>query len=148
MKSYLAELDIQISRFLKNLVSLNGRWVNKPKFHMLIHLQDSIRRFGPACLFATEKLESFNGVVRHASVHSNHQSPGRDIANTSNTRQMIRVFASASSFFDHELQKRVFSGPRLQAILSTVPELFQAMGLDRSLGCISTYSIGREFSIW
>ncbi|KAH9808338.1 hypothetical protein DFH28DRAFT_910296, partial [Melampsora americana] len=104
MKTYLAALDILISRFLKHLVSLNARWVNKPKFHMLIHLQDSIQRFGPASLFATKKLESFNGVVRHASIHSNHQSPGSDIANTSNTRQMFRVFASGSSFFDKHLQ--------------------------------------------
>ncbi|KAH9821040.1 hypothetical protein DFH28DRAFT_1190561 [Melampsora americana] len=143
MKTYLASLEILISRFLKNLVSLNARWVNKPKFHMLIHLQDSIQQFGPASLFATEKLQSFNGVVRHASVHSNHQSPGSDIANTSNTRQMFRVFASGSSFFDKDLQSRVFSGPHLRAILSTVPELFQAMGLDPSLGSISNYSIGR-----
>jgi hypothetical protein len=144
MSTYLAELDIQISRFMKNLVALNARWVNKPKFHMLVHLQDSIRRFGPACLFATEKLESFNGVTRHASVHSNHQSPGQDIANTSNTQQMMRLFVSSSSFYDHHLRTRVFSGPRLKALLSSVPELYQAMGLDRTLGCVSTYTIGRK----
>ncbi|KAH9811554.1 hypothetical protein DFH28DRAFT_1178981 [Melampsora americana] len=142
MVTYLAELDIRISIFLKHLVALNARWVNKPKFHMLVHLQESIQRFGPACLFATEKLESFNGVTRHASIHSNHQSPGQDIANTSNTQQMMRVFISGSSFFDKELQTRVFSGPCLKELLSLVPELYQAMGLDRSLGNMSTYCIG------
>ncbi|KAH9807092.1 hypothetical protein DFH28DRAFT_1153434 [Melampsora americana] len=142
MTIYLAELDIMIDRFLNNLVSLNARWVNKPKFHMLIHLHDSIRRFGPASLFATEKFESFNGIVRHASVHSNHHSPGQDIANSFNTLLMLRLFISGSSFFDHHLQTRVFGGPQLQELLSRVPELYQALGLDKDLGLNSKYIIG------
>ncbi|KAH9813500.1 hypothetical protein DFH28DRAFT_1171408 [Melampsora americana] len=142
MTIYLAELDIMISRFLNNLVSLNARWVNKPKFHMLVHLHDSIRRFGPASLFATEKFESFNGLVRHALVHSNHHSPGQDIANSFNTQLMLSMFISSSSFFDHDLQTRVFGGRALRELLQTVPELYQAVGLDKNLGLRHKYIIG------
>ena len=41
---------------------------------------EHIRRFGPAALFATEAFESFNAVIRSKSIHSNQQSPSRDIA--------------------------------------------------------------------
>ncbi|KAH9815113.1 hypothetical protein DFH28DRAFT_1221255 [Melampsora americana] len=139
---YLRELDLVISSFLKQLVSLNARWVNKPKFHMLVHLQQSIRTYGPASLFATEKLESFNGKLRDASVHSNSLSPGRDIGNTFITGQMLRIFISASSFFDNDLQARVFPGPSLRELLSTVPELLQVFGLNRDVECQGKYVVG------
>ncbi|KAH9808613.1 hypothetical protein DFH28DRAFT_867229, partial [Melampsora americana] len=75
--------------------------VNKPKFYMLIHLKASIQRFGPACLVATERFESFNGKTCNALVHSHKQSPGNDIANTFLTALMMRIFLSGASFFDH-----------------------------------------------
>ena len=34
------------------------RWFNKPKYHILLHLVDHIRQYGPAILFATENFES------------------------------------------------------------------------------------------
>ncbi|KAH9810013.1 hypothetical protein DFH28DRAFT_1132572 [Melampsora americana] len=108
----------------------SAQWVNKPKVHMLTHLQDSIKRFGPANLFMTQKFESYNGVLRSASVHSNRQSPGRDIANSFNNYQLMRALLSGSTFFDKELQARVAAGPRVQELLHSVPELSQAMGLD------------------
>ncbi|KAH9816005.1 hypothetical protein DFH28DRAFT_892219 [Melampsora americana] len=110
MDTYLAELDQVILSFLKQLISLNARWVNKPKFHTLVHLQESIQRFGPASLFATKKFESFNGVLHNASVHSNHLAPGCNIGNTFNTTQMLRIFLSGSSYFDHNMQVQVFTG--------------------------------------
>ncbi|KAG0140193.1 hypothetical protein CROQUDRAFT_21611, partial [Cronartium quercuum f. sp. fusiforme G11] len=69
-------------------------WSNKPKFHMLLHLVKAIDRFGPSSLCATEKFESFNGAVRTASVHSNHQSPGRDIATTFNNIRLLQMILS------------------------------------------------------
>ncbi|KAA1138282.1 hypothetical protein PGTUg99_028945 [Puccinia graminis f. sp. tritici] len=71
MQQYLDELRKHIDIFFWHAIHTNVQWVNKPKFHMLKHLVEAIARFGPACLFATEKFESFNSVLRHASVHSN-----------------------------------------------------------------------------
>ncbi|POW19850.1 hypothetical protein PSHT_04232 [Puccinia striiformis] len=82
MEEYQTQLKAQIKNFIYQCVKVTGQWVNKPKFHHLLHLPESILRFGPASLFSTEKFESFNGVLRNASIHSNKQSPGRDIAIT------------------------------------------------------------------
>ncbi|KAG0147463.1 hypothetical protein CROQUDRAFT_42703, partial [Cronartium quercuum f. sp. fusiforme G11] len=71
MNTHLAGLHVWIDTFLCEMVKLNAMWTNKPKFHILTHLQDSIALFGPASLFATEKFESYNANTCSASVHSN-----------------------------------------------------------------------------
>ncbi|KAH9811918.1 hypothetical protein DFH28DRAFT_931583 [Melampsora americana] len=139
---YLKDLDNLINRFLNQLISVTAQWANKPKFHMLIHIKYSIRRFGPPCLVATEKFESFNGKTRDALVHSNKQSPGNDIANTFLTAMMRRLLLSGTSYFDHQLQARVAAGHEIQGLMTKIPELSQAMGLDMNLGHRNVYSDG------
>ncbi|KAK0435376.1 hypothetical protein EV421DRAFT_1716660, partial [Armillaria borealis] len=73
-------LQKEIDCFLQCVAQWTCRWFNKPKFHILVHLPDHIRRFGPAMLFATEAFESFNAIIRSKSVHSNRHAPSRDIA--------------------------------------------------------------------
>ncbi|KAL1671362.1 hypothetical protein EV122DRAFT_256544, partial [Schizophyllum commune] len=51
----------------------DAQWFNKPKFHMLVHLPEHIRRFGPAMLFATEGFESFNAIIRARSIHTSRK---------------------------------------------------------------------------
>ncbi|KAJ7886066.1 hypothetical protein B0H13DRAFT_2535282 [Mycena leptocephala] len=67
--------DIETHIFSPACSSLDNRWFNKPKFHIILHLPAHIRRFGPAILFATEAFESFNAVIRAKSVHSNRHAP-------------------------------------------------------------------------
>ncbi|KAH8913848.1 hypothetical protein BT69DRAFT_1185133, partial [Atractiella rhizophila] len=76
---YLERLEITIQYFLNTTVSLTTQWFNKRKFHLLVHLVDNVKRFGVPINFATEKFESYNGVMRLKSVHSNRQAPGKDI---------------------------------------------------------------------
>ncbi|RDX40490.1 hypothetical protein OH76DRAFT_1459488 [Lentinus brumalis] len=80
LPQYLVRLQDAINNFLDATCTLTPRWFNKPKFHLLLHLPEHIRRFGPAMLFATEGFESFNAVIRSHSIHSNHRAPSRDIA--------------------------------------------------------------------
>ncbi|KAF9493187.1 hypothetical protein BDN71DRAFT_1591205 [Pleurotus eryngii] len=68
---HIALLRSEIDYFLLCTTRWTARWFNKPKFHILVHLPDHIRRFGPASLFATEAFESFNAIIRAKSVHSN-----------------------------------------------------------------------------
>ncbi|KAI5983321.1 hypothetical protein EDC04DRAFT_2874144 [Pisolithus marmoratus] len=51
---HLAVLQVTIDHFLNCTAHWTPWWFNKPKFHIIRHLPDHIRRFGPAILFATE----------------------------------------------------------------------------------------------
>ncbi|KAK7464371.1 hypothetical protein VKT23_006538 [Stygiomarasmius scandens] len=93
-ETYLETLRSEIDNFLLCAARWTVRWFNKPKFHILVHLPEHIRRFGPAMLFATETFESFNAVIREKSVHSNRQSPSHDIARAFAQGNRIRHFLS------------------------------------------------------
>ncbi|KAJ7936453.1 hypothetical protein B0H13DRAFT_1509127, partial [Mycena leptocephala] len=54
----------------------------KYKLHVLPHIPEAVRRFGPAILFQTEIFECWNSVLRLCSVLLNHQAPSLDIATT------------------------------------------------------------------
>ncbi|KAJ3764774.1 hypothetical protein FB446DRAFT_656148, partial [Lentinula raphanica] len=69
-----------IDHFLTCTCKLTPHWFNKPKFHVILHLPDYIRRFGPPMLFATEGFESFNAIICACSVHSNRHAPSKDVA--------------------------------------------------------------------
>ena len=74
------KLNHQIKHFLLCTVKWTSHWFNKPKFHIIQYLAFHICHFGPTILFATESLESFNGVIRDHSVHSNRHAPSQNIA--------------------------------------------------------------------
>ncbi|KAI0639400.1 hypothetical protein C8Q77DRAFT_1223885, partial [Trametes polyzona] len=92
-------LEDAINHFLNSTCNLTPRWFNKPKFHIILHLPEHIRRFGPPMLFATEGFESFNAVIRSHSIHSNHRAPSRDIALGMAHQNRIRHLLSHGSFY-------------------------------------------------
>jgi hypothetical protein len=94
MPTYLEELKQHISIFMSHIIKHTAQWINKPKFHILFHLPESISRAGTANLFSTEKFESFNGVLRNSSTHSNKQAPGKDIAINFSNYQSLRFLLS------------------------------------------------------
>ncbi|OAV88755.1 hypothetical protein PTTG_28931 [Puccinia triticina 1-1 BBBD Race 1] len=104
MDEYQKHLKAYIRNFIYHAIKTTAQWVNKPKFHHLLHLPESILRFGPATLFSTEKFESFNGVLQNASIHSNRQSPGRDIAITFDNYYVLRFLLSGGYMYDHSTQ--------------------------------------------
>jgi hypothetical protein len=56
MQLYISDLKKHIDTFFYHIIQDSAQWVNKAKFHMLLHLPESILRYGPASLFATEKV--------------------------------------------------------------------------------------------
>ncbi|KAG0151479.1 hypothetical protein CROQUDRAFT_36863, partial [Cronartium quercuum f. sp. fusiforme G11] len=97
--------------FLQLLIRTMGRWTNKPKFHILLHLVMSVDLFGPPALFATQTLESYNAITHKASVLSNQQAPGWDIGNTADNGRMLKVLVTGSKFYDSLLCRRLPAGP-------------------------------------
>ncbi|KAH8926428.1 hypothetical protein BT69DRAFT_1348041 [Atractiella rhizophila] len=95
LQVYCDHLKRIIDHFLNSVALLNPQGFNNSKFHLLVHLPEHIKRFGVPINFATEKFESYNGVMRLRSVHSNRQAPSRDIA---------RAFAS------YHRVRHIFSG--------------------------------------
>ncbi|KAJ3739985.1 hypothetical protein DFH05DRAFT_1406273 [Lentinula detonsa] len=96
---YLNELQNSIDHFLDCTCQLTPRWFNKPKFHILLHLPEHIRRFGPAMLFATESFESYNAIIRTRSVHSNRHAPSKDIANAMARSNRVRHLLNGGLFW-------------------------------------------------
>ena len=106
LEKYVEDLKKRIDIFLYHVLKMNAQWVNKPKFHMLTHLPQAVKRFGPPSLFASEKFEAYNGIVRNASVHSNCHSPGRDIAIQFYNYQAMQLTLSGAFLFDQKTKKR------------------------------------------
>ncbi|KAI8449483.1 hypothetical protein BY996DRAFT_8689821 [Phakopsora pachyrhizi] len=119
-----------LNQTVMKLISASAQWVNKPKFHMLIHLSQSIARFGPASLFATEKFESYNGVVRQASIHSNRQSPSRDIANNFLNYSALRYCFSGGYIQTESSRPNISPSYQVKNLLLNTPSIQNLLGLD------------------
>ncbi|KNZ53641.1 hypothetical protein VP01_3178g1, partial [Puccinia sorghi] len=134
MDEYIASIKTATQSLLYHLVKMNARWANKSKIHMLLHLPESIRRFGPQSLFATEKFESYNGILRNPSIHSNRLSPGRDIGITFSNYHIIRLLLSGTYFLDPTTSDYVQVSPLVQDIFSNNERIQKSLGFPaRSL---------------
>ncbi|KAF9551916.1 hypothetical protein CPC08DRAFT_745018 [Agrocybe pediades] len=54
LSQHLVTLEKEIHNFLIRTARWSTAWFNKAKFHVILHLPDHVRCFGPAILFATE----------------------------------------------------------------------------------------------
>ncbi|KAH6874840.1 hypothetical protein BKA70DRAFT_1449269 [Coprinopsis sp. MPI-PUGE-AT-0042] len=81
MEDYLRDVEIAAANVLDIAAAIDpSKVITKGKYHLLAHLSEDIRRFGPVVGVATEGYESFNIIFRHCSILSNHLAPSRDIA--------------------------------------------------------------------
>ncbi|OAV92820.1 hypothetical protein PTTG_04927 [Puccinia triticina 1-1 BBBD Race 1] len=133
MKTFLVNLKAHVNEFLYHLIKSNAQWVNKPKFHMLLHLPESIERFGPAPGFSTEKFEPFNGVLRKASVHSNKLAPGRDIATTFENLSSLRLVMSDGVILDDITGMTRKIGPEVTSFFRNNVSVQRSMGYNADL---------------
>ncbi|KAA1069115.1 hypothetical protein PGT21_011788 [Puccinia graminis f. sp. tritici] len=133
MEIFQERLVYLVRNFLYLLAKGTAQWVNKPKIHMLLHLVDSIIRFGPASLFATEKFEGYNSTLRNASVHSNRQSPGQDIAVTFANYLVLRHILSGGFFFEKKSGRYCAAGSCVTDIFLQSITIQKSMGLNNAL---------------
>ncbi|KAH9820635.1 hypothetical protein DFH28DRAFT_1218091 [Melampsora americana] len=118
------------SQARRHLIYWTAQWTNKPKFHMLIHLVESIDRFGPLLLCATETFESFNGILRWASVRSNRHNPGLQIATTFMYSRLLRLLFSGASFWDYKKNCRATAGKEVVKLFSNNPWIQKDLGYN------------------
>lgn len=148
LNSYLPQkqLEYAICDFLKATAAWNIVWFNKTKFHLLLHLPNHIRVFGPAYLFATEGFESYNAVIRTRNIHSNRQAPSRDIAYAFSYLHAIRHLVSGGLFAVRDYQGSIIwrsAGPGVLALVEDI-EYQNLMGLKPVLNVLDRLK-GGEF---
>ncbi|TEB34139.1 hypothetical protein FA13DRAFT_1707728 [Coprinellus micaceus] len=129
LESYLADLTILIDNVLDVFAALDpSKILVKIKLHLLKHLPEHIRRFGPAVRFATEVFECFNTVFRMSSVLSNHQAPSHDIARKNVDLDRVKHFLSGGYWWDSELETWSHAGEGVSEFLQKSPIIQRHLG--------------------
>ncbi|KAI8826980.1 uncharacterized protein EV422DRAFT_502697 [Fimicolochytrium jonesii] len=107
METYLRALTQGIHVTIARMCDVDDDFFNKHKFHIILHFPESIRRFGPARLYASEKFEAYNPIMRGHSVHSNRQSPSKDIGQRFARYQTLRHVFSGGYWLEGWKRERV-----------------------------------------
>ncbi|KAJ6608351.1 hypothetical protein B0H10DRAFT_1955505 [Mycena sp. CBHHK59/15] len=129
-----ADLQICINNVLDIWGLIDPAWiVMKYKLHVLPHLPDDIRRFGPSILFQTEVFECWNGIFRLCSILSNHQAPSHDIGVTLADMERFKHQVSRGWWKPTGSQEYVQAGTKVISFLHHNKELQWWLGwMDES----------------
>ncbi|KAF7364109.1 hypothetical protein MSAN_01069900 [Mycena sanguinolenta] len=129
MDHYLEQLKIAVANLLDAFDTVDPlRILVKIKLHLLAHLPDDIRRFGPAIRFATEIYEAYNGVFRLCSIYSNRLAPSRDISLKFVSMSRVKHLLSRGYWTDLTSKKWIQAGEAVQKILCTDPVFQRHLG--------------------
>ncbi|KAJ7866405.1 hypothetical protein B0H14DRAFT_2504339 [Mycena olivaceomarginata] len=81
LAEYRQDLKVAVANVLDAFTTIDpSKIITKIKYHLLVHADADVVRFGPLIGLASEGFESYNGVFRFCSILSNHLAPSRDIA--------------------------------------------------------------------
>ncbi|TFK59074.1 hypothetical protein BDN72DRAFT_781253 [Pluteus cervinus] len=127
MPQYLEDLQVLIDNLLDAWGVVDPRRImTKAKLHILTHIVEDVRRFGPAILYATEVFECFNSVFRQCSVLSNHQAPSHDIAETMGDFERFKHIASLGWW--KEGGGYTQAGTGIQEMVRSKKDIYQRLG--------------------
>ncbi|KAJ3727978.1 hypothetical protein C8R42DRAFT_755961 [Lentinula raphanica] len=132
MDQYLDDIETLVGNVLDAFADVApSKILAKIKIHLLTHLRDDIRRFGPLIRYSTEIFECFNAVFRLCSIYSNHQAPSRDIAFKFASMGRMKHILSGG-FWQHENlhgeQTWVQASDAVRGILRDVPIIQRHLG--------------------
>ncbi|KAJ7851185.1 hypothetical protein B0H13DRAFT_1905358 [Mycena leptocephala] len=117
MDEYLADPEVAIDNVLDRWAIVEpSRITVRYKLHVLPHIPEAIRRFGPSILFATELFECWNAVFRLCSVLSNHQVPSLDIATTLADMERFKHQVSGGWWKEEDSDEWTQAGPQIRNI--------------------------------
>ncbi|KAJ7483970.1 hypothetical protein B0H11DRAFT_2416152, partial [Mycena galericulata] len=134
LEQYLIDLQICIDNVLDIWGLIDpARIMTKYKLHVLSHLPDDIRRFGPAVLFSTEVFECWNAIFRLCSILSNHQAPSHDISATLADMERFKHQVSGGWWKVPGSEQYVQAGHRVVSFLDKNKDLQRRLGwMDKS----------------
>ncbi|KAJ6592424.1 hypothetical protein B0H19DRAFT_1204789 [Mycena capillaripes] len=129
MTEYLEDLKIAIGNLLDAFDKVDPLQIlAKIKLHLLVHVPDDIRRFGPLIHWATEIYESHNTVFRLCLVLSNRLAPSQDIALKFASMDRVKHFLSGGYWWDPVSKRWAQTGRGVQRILLTDPVFQRHLG--------------------
>ncbi|KAJ7790376.1 hypothetical protein B0H14DRAFT_3115559 [Mycena olivaceomarginata] len=129
MDHYLEQLKIAVANLLDVFDAVDPlRILVKIKLHLLAHIPDDIRRFGPAIRFATEIYEAYHGVFRLCSIYSNRLAPSRDISLKFASMSRVKHLLSGGYWTDLTSKKWIQAGEAVQKVLHTDPVFQRHLG--------------------
>ncbi|KAF4584014.1 hypothetical protein EYR40_002512 [Pleurotus pulmonarius] len=148
MDLYLHDLEILIANVLDAFADVDpAKIIIKIKLHLLPHLIEDIRRWGPAIRNSTEIFECFNAIFRLCSILSNHQAPSRDIAYKFTSLDRVKHILSGGYW--EENGKWLQAGTNVRSILTTKPIIQQHLGWapPRAAGSITLPAVLKRISV-
>ena len=104
------------------------------KLHVMTHLPEDIRRFGPAGLYIVEGFEGWNQIWRLCSILSNHHSPSRDIAVKLCKVERLKHLLSGGFWRDKDSKLFVQAGRAVRGLLDSDKTLRRRLGLSQTAG--------------
>ncbi|OAD74397.1 hypothetical protein PHYBLDRAFT_144850 [Phycomyces blakesleeanus NRRL 1555(-)] len=105
-ETYISEVDSAVRSLIEALHKYDTNckhkkhafYTSKPKVHLLTHLPEDLRRFGPALNYKTEKGEQFNKHIREHLFHTNRMNISKDICLKFGKQYMTRHIIDGGSW--------------------------------------------------
>lgn len=102
---YAKSVHTSVLRLLRKIKALppkiKAQFSGKLKYHLLLHLADCIRRFGPPTFTSTEKEESYNQLTRNIISNSNRSAYSYDTGKRFSEHHNLHLILSGSHFLMH-----------------------------------------------
>ncbi|KAJ3781388.1 hypothetical protein GGU10DRAFT_277639 [Lentinula aff. detonsa] len=129
MDQYCESLEVAVANVQDMFAEIDPtKILRKAKIHLLGHIPEDTRRFGPLIGMATEVFESFNAVFRFCSVLSNHLAPSRDISRQTGSQESLKHRLSGGKAFNKAEAKWESVGPGTRSLLKAQPILQSILG--------------------